>query len=245
MKMRISLPRNRYMRSTVLLAFLLMVFGAVASLAMTPRVRMADKRNYDLEKIIPKSFAGWHEETIDSIILPDPGANSLVDKIYNKVLARSYKNTVGDEVMLVIAYGGDQSDALQLHRPEVCYAANGYKVSPVRFMRRVLSGRPVMLARMEAEQHYWHESVTYWMRVGARQVATNVDRQWVKFVAGLNGVIPDGVLFRVSSRSSDGASAAAGALHDRFISDLLSSLNSAAVELLVGRGAPAATAAGT
>ena len=228
-------------RSTVTLGFLLMVFGAVAAVAMTPRDRVADHRNYDLEHIVPTSFAGWREEEGDKLVLPDPSANTLADKIYNRVLARTYRGSSGEHVMLVIAYGGDQSDQLQLHRPEVCYAANGYHVEGLHFTRQHLAGYDLVMARLDTSDHYGHEDVSYWMRVGDRQVTTNMDRQWVKLVSGLHGVIPDGVLVRVSSRTGAGDADRQYAIHDRFIADLVAQLDGNARQLLIGRGAQGAS----
>jgi EpsI family protein len=225
-------------RSTIVLACLLMVFGAVAAYAMTPRLRVADTREHNLEQMIPRSFAGWHEGEASLPVLPDPSASRLTDKIYNTLLARSYRNSAGETVMLVIAYGGDQSDALQLHRPEVCYAANGYQVSGLRYERREVAGRNIALARLDTEDHDAQEVVSYWMRVGERQVTTTMDRQWVKLVSGLGGVIPDGVLVRVSTRTLVADPAHEHAIHDRFIADLLSALDDKAQALLIGRGAP-------
>jgi EpsI family protein len=140
--------------------------------------------------------------------------------------------------MMVIAYGGDQSDALQLHRPEVCYSANGYKVTNLHYDQRRLAGKDLVLARVDAADHYGSEIVSYWMRVGDRQVTTTADRQIVKLIAGLRGIIPDGVLFRVSTRTTQAVSSQEYKVHDAFIVDLLSALDRDAQNLLVGRGAP-------
>ncbi|MFO1186760.1 MAG: EpsI family protein [Alphaproteobacteria bacterium] len=226
-------------RSTIILACLLMVFGAVASFAMTPRHRIADQRNTDLETIIPRAFGAWQEEAAaGKLVLPDPEANRLANKIYNKILARSYTNKAGQTVMLVIAYGGDQSDALQLHRPEVCYAANGYRVAGLHYDHRTVARHDLVLARVDTADQYANEIVTYWMRVGERQVTTTMDRQLVKLLAGLHGIIPDGVLFRVSTRTLSQDASQEYKVHDAFIADLLSVLGPEEQRLLVGRGAP-------
>lgn len=225
-------------RSTIILACLLMLFGAVAAFAMTPRHRVADHRNTNLETIVPTAFGKWHEE-IDAgrLVLPDPEANRLANKIYNKILARTYSNGAGQTVMLVIAYGGDQSDALQLHRPEVCYSANGYQVSGLHYDQRRIANLNLAIARVDTSDQYGKEIVSYWMRVGERQVTTTVDRQIVKLMSGLRGVIPDGVLFRVSTRTREADPKHQYEVHDAFISDLLSVLGPEEQALLVGRGA--------
>jgi len=215
--------------------FSLMVIGALATLALTPRVHIADSRNYDLERLIPKSFGGWTMDEVHNLILPDPGSQRLVNKIYNTVLARSYRNALGDEVMLVIAYGGDQSDALQLHRPEVCYEAAGFQVRRPYYNNLRLAGHAIHMARVETQRTNFYEPVSYWMRVGERQVTTNMDRQWAKFVAGTHGVIPDGVLVRVSTRGPHPDLVHAYKIQDRFVADLLTNIDGATRQLLIGK----------
>ena len=53
---------------------------------------------------------------------------AIINKIYNQTLTRTYINPRGDRIMLSIAYGRDQSDALQMHKPELCYPAQGFRL---------------------------------------------------------------------------------------------------------------------
>lgn len=238
-----SLSLNRLMgpfrlRKIAILAFALLVGGAAANVAMTPHKRMADQRDYDLEKLVPATFGDWTEVKAHNLVMPDPATQRLVNKIYNTVLTRAYRNSKGDIVMLVIAYGGDQSDSLQLHRPEVCYAANGYAVTAKHYDDVSLAGQEIRMARVPTRDGYGYEPVSYWMRVGERQVTSNMDRQIAKFTDGIHGLIPDGVLVRVSSRSITSDSAHDFSIQDDFVAQMLSHLDPATQELLVGSGAP-------
>jgi EpsI family protein len=230
-------------RRIALAVFAALILGAIANFALTPRVHVANSRDRDLETLVPKKFAGWTEQPVASIVLPDPSSERLVNKIYNEVLTRVYTDAAGDRIMLVIAYGGDQSDALQLHRPEVCYAANGYDIGRVYEQHERLGGRGLKLTRVETNNGPMYEPVTYWMRVGDRQVTNNLDRQLAKLSDGLRGRIPDGVLVRVSTRTFGNDPAAQYRVQDRFIGDFLKSLDPATEEMLVGRRAMAASAA--
>src|SRR3546814_9693687 len=50
--------------------------------------------------------------------------------LYSDTLTRLYSHAgTGERVMLLMAYGSTQSDLLQLHRPETCYPAFGYRIS--------------------------------------------------------------------------------------------------------------------
>ena len=55
--------------------------------------------------------------------------DSLEATIYNQEASRGFVDPEGHVVMLMVAYGESQSDRLQLHHPEVCYTAQGFRVS--------------------------------------------------------------------------------------------------------------------
>src|SRR3546814_6209284 len=88
-------------------------------------------------------------------------------QLYSQLVSRVYAGSGRDAVMMVIAYGDSQSDTLQLHRPEVCYEAAGFKITrsePVAFdvgLRAPLTGRYVV-----AEAAYRKEAILYWTRIG-------------------------------------------------------------------------------
>ena len=63
------------------------------------------------------------------MLLPEAAEGSLADQLYSQTVSRLYLSETELPVMMVIAYGNTQSDQLQLHRPEVCYAAVGFEIS--------------------------------------------------------------------------------------------------------------------
>lgn len=221
----------------IVLALLLAAVGA--TIAMTPRIHISDSRNRDLENLVPKAFAGWTMVTTEGLVMPDPGRELLVNKLYNTVLTRIYRDGAGNEVEFLIAYGGDQSDALQLHRPEVCYLANGYSVGKPFYEDKTYAGHEIHIARVATRDAVAREPVSYWMRVGNRLVTTNMDRQLAKLMDGVRGIIPDGVLVRVSTRTASANLAADYAVQDRFIADVLQNIDPKTQELLVGSASAA------
>lgn len=225
------------LRPVALIVLALLLAAVGATIAMTPRIHMSDSRNRDLEALVPKAFAGWTMERTDGLVMPDPDRERLVNKLYNTVLTRIYRDQAGHEIEFLIAYGGDQSDALQLHRPETCYLSNGYAVAAPYYDDKTYAGSEIHIARVRTRDAAVREPVSYWMRVGDRLVTTNMDRQLAKLTDGLRGVIPDGVLVRVSSRTASDDVAAAYAVQDSFIADMLASLDPGTRELLVGPGA--------
>jgi len=226
-------------RPIALVTLVALLAAALATLAITPRIRISDSRHLDLEALVPKAFSGWTMMRTDGLVMPDPDRERLVNKLYNTVLTRIYRDQAGHEIEFLIAYGGDQSDALQLHRPESCYLANGYAVSSPYYEDKIYGGREIRIARVRTRNEQAYEPVSYWMRVGNRLVTTNMDRQLAKLMDGLRGIIPDGVLVRISTRTPSDDVSAEFALQDRFIADLLNSLDPGTLELLLGPQASA------
>jgi EpsI family protein len=88
------------------------------------------------------------------------------------------------------------------------------------------------LKRLSAQRAQRFEPISYWMRVGD-DVATGVlDRQFIKLMYGLRGIIPDGTLVRVSTIGLP--EAAAYVVQDRFIRDLLAAVAPENRKYLIG-----------
>lgn len=92
---------------TSIIMGILMVSSGALTLALTPVNKIADlQEKIDLEIIIPVKFGDWE---IDKSIVPlqvDAETQAKLDKIYNQTLSRTYVNSLGDRVMLSVAYGG-------------------------------------------------------------------------------------------------------------------------------------------
>ena len=102
--------------------------------------------------------------------------------------------------MLSLAYGGDQSHDTQIHKPEVCYPAQGFRLlSSKKDTVQLLGSVPVM--RIITELGPRHEPVTYWIRVGDKVVRGAIEQNLTPTSIAMGGHIPDGLLFRVSEIS--------------------------------------------
>ena len=218
----------------VLLASFVILSAAVVAEAMTPRTMMArGTDSLNLDKLIPRSFGRW--VPVPGIrVLEPPGSDTLSHEIYNQEIVRGYADSEGHVVMLLIAYGVSQSDRLQLHRPEVCYAAQGFRVSrPTGATIGYRQDRPpIKVTRLVAQREGRFEPVTYWMRIG-NDVATGVvERQILKVTYGLRGLIPDGALIRISTIGLP--EEAAFALERQFIQEFLGLSTPSAQEFLAG-----------
>jgi EpsI family protein len=201
--------------------------------ALTPTQKVADARaNFSLDKMIPQSFAGWTVDTSVVPLAPDPTQKELIAALYDQTLSRTYVNAQGQRVMLSIAYGGDQSKQLQLHLPEVCYVAQGFDMLKDHKDELATGFGKVPVKRLVARQNARNEPITYWITIGDKAVMSGLDQKMQRFVYGLSGKIPDGMLVRVSTIGPDDAGA--WQLQDRFVNQMLGALDPQSRTRLMG-----------
>ena len=197
-----------------------MLATAILSMTLKPTQKVANStENVNLEKIIPKEFGDWK---VDSTVIPiqlSEAQEKLIKKLYQQSLSRTYLNNQQQRVMLSVVYGGEQSDSLQVHKPEMCYQAQGFDI--LKIVKSKLSTKygQIPIKRVLAVQGNRNEPITYWFTVGNRVVSNNFDFKLQQLNYGLRGEIPDGILFRISSINSDETEAYK--LEDKFVIDLL------------------------
>jgi EpsI family protein len=191
--------------------------------ALTPRLRLAaNQQHFSLEQMIPARFGGW---TLDTSIVPlkvDPERQTMLEKLYDQTLSRTYVNAAGQHVMLSIAYGGDQSKALQLHLPEVCYVAQGFQMLTAGDDLLATRFGKLPVKRLVARQNERNEPITYWITIGGRAVMSGIEQKLQRLAYGLSGKIPDGMLVRVSTIQADAQDAYR--MQDRFVNAMLDAL---------------------
>lgn len=220
-----------------LLLMLLMVVAATTAAALRPTVLLADLREkVDLEALVPQAFGEWREVRQTSAYIINPQQAEMLSKLYSQTLSRTYVNNQGNAIMLSIAYGANQSDAVQLHYPEVCYPAQGFRVlSNERGTLQTEIG-PIRVRRLVTELGNRTEPVTYWTTIGDKVVVGGLETKWAQMGHGFKGQIPDGLLFRVSSITRD--SKAGHELQAKFAAQLVQALPAASRLRLAGAAVP-------
>lgn len=201
----------------------LMVAASGLAIAMHPTQRIADMGPpVKLETMVPTAFGQWREEAQNQTLIVDPQQKEMIDSIYSQTLSRTYINPEGYRVMLSIAYGSDQSDAKQVHKPEICYPAQGFVLKNKQYSQLNTQNGAIPITRVEAALGQRNEPITYWITVGERVVGPGLEKKLVEMSFGLSGKIPDGLLFRLSSIDSE-----PGRAYEKqstFAGDLLASL---------------------
>ncbi len=214
--------RKAFLSSMLLGA--LMVLSAVGAEMLTPTKQLAKLRPaLVLATAVPADFGDWHEDRTLASGVVNPQTAAALSKIYSQTLSRTYVNGRGERIMLSVAYGGDQRDAVQLHYPEVCYPAQGFQLTGSALGTLSTRFGAIPVKRLETNlgaQRY--EPITYWTTVGDLAVTGGIDKKLAEMRYGLRGEIPDGLLFRISSISQD--TKGAYALHENFARQMLESL---------------------
>jgi len=201
--------------------------------ALTPSPKAVQAQAaFSLEAMIPARFGPWRIDPHIVPLTPNPEQQGVIDRIYDQTLSRTYVDGRGRRVMLSIAYGGDQSKALQLHLPEVCYVAQGFQLVRDGSDRLGTPYGVLPVQRLVARQQERNEPITYWITIGEHATRSGIEQKLRRLAYGLSGEIPDGMLVRVSSIATD--EPGAWRLQDRFISDLLAALDGAGRVRLIG-----------
>ena len=193
-------------KKIILLALMLM--SSVLAVAMRPTIRLADERPpIDLKTMVPTAFGDWHEQLGQSPQVINLQQKQMLDATYSQTLSRTYVNRDGYRIMLSIAYGKNQSDALQLHQPEDCYPAQGFVLRTKQMGTLDLLGRQIPAIRLTTSLGQRFEPITYWAVVGDQVTTLGIPKKLIEFHYAIHNRIPDGMLIRLSSIDSDVGSA--------------------------------------
>lgn len=194
---------NRSIVRPLLVAALMVVSSAVGVMAV-PRARLSDTRaTFNLEQAVPKRFGDWRIDESLMPLPPSPDQQRVLNELYDQILSRTYVNGKGERVMLSMTYGSRQTQQLRAHRQEVCYSAQGFKISRLEHPLLAIGRAQVSSTRMVATQGQRIEPVTYWFTTGDSVVRTYLERELAQLKYTLSGYVPDGYLVRLSNFSSD------------------------------------------
>ena len=229
---------NTAAKSLLILALLAGTAFATAHLA--PQVE-AGAYSEPLQEMIPLRFGDWIAE-------PEPEAQVVLalhtlgepeaaqNATYDDVLMRTYRRADGARVMVAFAYGRRQTQEMKIHRPELCYYAQGFEVQRLGQRALRLDGdRRIDTVALLTRNRSRTEVVSYWIRIGERLAHGAWDARWIIFRDGLDGAIPDGLLVRTSSLAGSPAqSEQEFTLQQSFVSDLYGAVPRRTRQFLVG-----------
>ncbi len=171
--------------------------AAGAAALLTPRHYEPGLNRVHLDDLVPNAVGPWQAEPTGAFILPADGS---VSNFYDQVITRRFTAPNSPDIMLLIAHGAAQSGLMRVHRPEICYGAAGFKILDLHSL-----DLPVGPHRSIAAQTFVGvrddrvENVLYWTRIDRFFPRNLMDQRVTMLKLGLQGLIPDGVLVRISA----------------------------------------------
>lgn len=200
-----TMSRSPINRRSMLIGTTLLGVGGIA-MARQPKPDTARIGRAALDHLIPTQIGAWTYRDSSGLVLPPPDA--LSDALYSGLVTRTYAAPDRLPIMLLVAYSNVQDGMLQVHRPEVCYPAGGYRLSPT-VIEEIPNGvgGEIPANTFSADGVSRTEQVLYWTRVGGFFPTSWLAQRVAVLRANLDGVIPDGVLVRVSTLAPDMSSA--------------------------------------
>jgi EpsI family protein len=192
---RPSLGRRKFILGGTFLA------SAGLAAALIPRREINLLGKHKLEQIAPNQIGPWTFHSKSGLVVPP--SDELSDWLYSQLLTRVYVGPEQLPIMLLIAQSDSQSGVLQVHRPEVCYPAGGYQLSPPSRVEIPTSGGAVSSVAFSASADTRVEQLLYWTRIGRDLPRSWREQRWAVAQANLRGEIPDAVLVRVSTLAPD------------------------------------------
>ncbi|MGE5452611.1 MAG: exosortase C-terminal domain/associated protein EpsI [Acidobacteriota bacterium] len=200
--MAISLRQGFSAKTLVLCAAL--VAAAAAAMVARPTLK-EDQSPPALDLTVPKLVGEWR--ALDSSLI-QVGVNETaatdINQPYDQTVMRSYQNPQGHVIQVALAWGRHQRQEVKIHRPELCYPAQGLRVESlhdVTFPLTTPRGDPVVGKRMVAfDRSGQKEVVSYWIRIGHVYSSGAWATRKHILLEGLAGHVTDGILVRVSQR---------------------------------------------
>ena len=101
------------------------MLGAAGWLRRESRISDRLSWGHKLEDVVPKRIGRWDFVTSSGLVIRPRSAPLAV---YSQLLTRVYLDGKAP-IWLLIAYSAEQTGFLQVHRPEFCYTAAGYRLS--------------------------------------------------------------------------------------------------------------------
>ena len=210
-----------------------LAFASVAGVAAArqPSRTVDFLGNGKLENVLPEKLGKWTFVSNSGLVVPPE--DQLAQALYSQLLTRVYTSATGAPIMLLVAQSASQTGILQIHRPEFCYTAGGYELTPSSPHRVSLPPDGTLPAlSIAASMRGLTEQIVYWTRVGQHLPQSWTQQRLAVAMDNLRGVIPDAVMVRVSTYGADKTAALAEI--DDFIRTMIGSVAPSARRVFIG-----------
>lgn len=228
-------------RRNQFILFCCMTLAFFLSVQLTPTVDLSKRLPANtFLKQIPAQFGEWHRvpnRTVAIDLYQKNDGERTTDNPYDDTLMQSYRNKSGHVIQLAIAYGALQRQEVKIHRPDLCYYAQGFEIESLLPEQITLSsvGHKVAGHRMQVKSGSDQQLVSYWMRIGDIFSQSAWQTRLYLIKEGLKGNVPDGVLVRVSStiEASSASKQMMAVEHQSFLDALMQAVHQTPIEALL------------
>lgn len=179
----------------------LMTLAALGSYVAQPKRIENRLGKQKLGSLIPQKIGPWKFSGSAGIV--NAQEDGPIDG-YDQVLTRTYSASGLPEIMLLMAYGSAQGGGLQLHRPETCYPGQGFRLSDFAdWQFQPGAGQAFASRAFTATRDERIERLVYWTRIADSFPLSTAQEYRAIFASLLAGLVPDGVLVRISTIGAD------------------------------------------
>lgn len=212
----------------------LMIVTASVAVWATPTDYLAEiKHREPLSNYVEPQLDDWRLDNGSKVLVTNAVLDEKLQSAYSDLVSETYQNPDNKKVMLSVAYSDNQRNGLAVHSPEACYPAQGFEIlERKQFPMTLNDGKQIMVRYMKTKRGKRIEPLVYWTMAGEHLYQNNLERKQLSIQYALNNIIPDGLIFRVSTIEAD--EEAALAVISDFIRDFHNSLAQAEKDRFFG-----------
>lgn len=186
-------------KASILLGILMCTVSVLAYTAKPTKLLANFAEREPLVKEMSVQIHGWREQLADTAFVVDPTQLEVLNYLYSETFSANYSDSANSSIMLSIAYGKDQSDGRDVHKPDLCYPAQGFAVIEARDVQVALDDRRSIVVRyMKTQKGQRIEPLIYWTTAGNYLYQNKLEKKLVAFKYSTHNLIPDGMVVRVS-----------------------------------------------
>lgn len=189
----------------------LMLLTAGLAIWATPSDYLVDiKPREPLQSFAKPVIGSWQLDESSRVLITNAVLDDKLERAYTDLISETYLNADNKKVMLSVAYSDNQRDGLAVHLPEACYPAQGFEILERKQIPLTLNdGRQLNIQYMKTQRGKRVEPLVYWTIAGDQQYRNNFEKKQVAIEYAFDNIIPDGLVFRVSTIEPDDTAALA------------------------------------
>lgn len=172
-----------------------LAFSGLGVLAAKPN--QSTRSLFNMEEFVPDRIGDWVKgaSTVDAV----PQLTAYERSVYEQVVVRHYFKRGALPITLLMAHNRAQSFSSELHRPDVCYPASGFKVLSRQALILPLPIGQIPANYLRAIRGARQDGVLYFTRIGDSFPATLLQQRLDIVQSVFNRQEPDGIVFRLST----------------------------------------------